>query len=494
MGKILKPKVLGDVTPPKFFKEKFWRVNRVSGGRRDNFSFLPRRLNLSYERIFRFPATKITKFFVAISAAIFLVLGSANAPTTPTRASGQSNNDERNALEAQLRSLENQIGQYEDQIIGYQKQGKNLKGEITSLNGKIAKLNLQIQAINLTLKELNNKIIDTRDKIVITGKSIDDHRDALGRLLQDLYSGEQASLVEVFLKNPRISDFFDNLQGIVLLQNSLRVQVQQIKDLRNQLKDQQDQLSLARADTESARSFRESQKQEIDSAKQEKNKLLDITKGQESKYQALLKQTKETAAQIRSRIFQLLGGGELSFGEAYRYAKLASGATGVRAAFILAVLDRESALGQNVGRCSYKTAMSPSNQNLFLAITQSLRINPDVVTVSCPNRDGVYGGAMGPAQFVPSTWNLYSAEVSKVTNNTPASPWNNADAFVATALYIQDALDGCKKVYSSGLSQERCAAAKYYAGGRWRRYLWTYGEAVIGRARQFQDDINTITS
>ncbi|MDO8536889.1 MAG: lytic murein transglycosylase [bacterium] len=487
MNKFLKPKVLGDITIPA--------IRQTYTSRRDSFSLRPGRLNLGYKKIWRIPLTRLLRFVICFVAVLFLILGSATAPTIFIRASTSPVSDaERQALELQLQELEGQIDQYENQITGYQKQGKTLKGEITTLNNKIAKLNLQIQAIGLTLKQLNKNIEETQSQIVVTEGNITTRKAAMGELLQNLYENERVSLVQIFLKNPQLSDFFADLNSITLLQSSLRAEAEKIIDLRDQLKEKRERYSLAKADAESVREYQAAQKTEIDGAKTEKNKLLDVTKGQESKYQSLLKQTKETAAQIRSRIFQLLGGGELSFEKAYSYAKLAGGATGIRPALILAVLDRESALGQNVGRCNYKTAMSPSNQVLFLQIVAEIGINnPDTVTVSCPNRDGVYGGAMGPAQFIPSTWNLYKNAVSKVTGHSPASPWDHSDAFVATALYLKDAMTGCASIYSAGASQERCVAAKYYAGGRWRSYLWTYGEAVVSRARAFQNDIDTIT-
>ena len=287
------------------------------------------------------------------------------------------------------------------------------------------------------------------------------------------------------MKNPRLSDFFNDLNNITLLQGNVRQTIVKITDFKNQLTEEKTQLALARTDAATVRAYQTSQKNETDTVRKEKNDLLSITKGQESKFQTLLKQTKETAAQIRSRIFELLGGGELSFAEAYDYAKLAGGATGVRPALILAILDRESALGRNVGRCSYKTAMSPSNQKIFLEITGTLNINPDSVSISCPNADGIYGGAMGPAQFIPSTWRLYAEAVSKITGRTPANPWNNADAFVAAALYLRDA---------GAAQNEKIAAAKYYCGTRWNRYVCTnvYGRKVVEQAERFEEDIRAI--
>ncbi len=432
---------------------------------------------------------------LAVVASPFLRSGAARAQTaSPATANTQSIAAQQQALEAQLQQLEGQINQYETQIAADEQKGTSLTAEINKLNSEIAKVQLQIKATNITLQEINSQITATESQITITAGDITNKKSAIGNLLQRLYEDDQTSALESFVQNPRLSDLWDRLQNISLLETNLSADVTALGALTNQLQTQDQQLAVSKTAATSAQLYEAAQAQQIVAAKQQKSQILADTKGQESAYQTLVAKTKQTAAQIRNQIFQLLGGGQLTFEEAYQYAKLASQATGVDPALILAVLDRESALGQNVGQCSYKTAMSPSNIPIFLKITQQLGLDPNSMMVSCPNSDGVYGGAMGPAQFEPSTWELYASGISSVTGDNPPSPWKNADAFAATALYLKDAMQGCVSLYSTTLAQERCTAAKYYAGGGWRNYLWTYGEATVERAQTFTQDIATITS
>jgi peptidoglycan hydrolase CwlO-like protein len=491
MKRPLKPKVLGDVARDRNVGNNNWSA----------FDTLPERLNLTEERVIRIPFTKIARYSIYAFAAVFLIFGSAAAPTLFTKASGDATSGtasstdptaERTALESQLATLQTQIDQYQGQIASYQSQGKTLGTQISTLNAKIASLNLQIQATNLTIQQLNSQIADTQSQIVVTQADITSKKAAIGTLMNSLYQNDQTSLIQVFLQNPRLSDFWDEAENISLLQNNLRITAQQVADLQTQLQGQEQTFEASKSDAATAVAYTQAQASEVASTKTQKTQLLTATQGQESKYQTLLAQTQATAAQIRNRIFQLLGGGQLSFGDAYQYAQVASNATGITPAFILAILDRESALGQNVGQCSYQSAMSPSNIPIFLQITASLNLDPNEMKVSCANADGAYGGAMGPAQFEPSTWELYSSAISKVTGDNPASPWNNADAFVATGLYLRDGMVGCQAVYSALIDQERCTAAKYYAGSDWRNYLWTYGEAVVEQAQSFDSDIATL--
>ena len=426
------------------------------------------------------------KLFIGLGIGIFIL-----GVYTPALGQFVTSQEERARLEKQLQEIEQQITIYENTIDDYRKQGRSLQGEIKKFNNEIGKLNLQIKAINLSLTQLDEEIKKNHQEINITENKLRFNKNALIAALQSMYEREDVSLTEVLLANPTLSDFFSGINGLLEIQDNFRLALAETVTSRNQLLDQKEKLALSKSDKLALKKYRDVERDSLTIKEGEKKDLLIKTKGQEANYQELLKQSRKTAAEIRNRIFEFLGGGQLTFEQAYKLSKIAGDAVGVRPALILAVLDKESALGQNVGRCSYKTAMHPVRDiPIFLGLISELGLNPDALSVSCPNSDGAFGGAMGPAQFIPSTWKIYRNRVSEITANHPSSPWRNIDAFVATALYLKDS--GADE--QGNADRDRAAAAKYYAGARWRKYLWTYGARVLSRSRQFEDDIAALAS
>jgi membrane-bound lytic murein transglycosylase B len=98
---------------------------------------------------------------------------------------------------------------------------------------------------------------------------------------------------------------------------------------------------------------------------------------------------------------------------------------------------------------------------------------------------------MGPAQFIPSTWVLYQSRIARAAGHpgTPANPWNNLDAFTATALLMAD-----NGATAKTRDAERLAALRYFAGwgGATNPAYSFYGDGVMGFADQFEADINTL--
>ncbi|MCX6702279.1 MAG: lytic murein transglycosylase [Candidatus Wolfebacteria bacterium] len=457
------------------------------------------RINLSVQKIVRMPVKAVSKWALVLFAVSTFIFGYAFAPTGASFvyvdvSRAAQNEEQRKILEAQLSDLENQIAQHEATIEQYQKQGSSLQSEIKKLNTQVSKLNLQIKVINLSLANLDNEIKNTQGKISDAEVSIGEGKQNLSSMIQSVYENDGDSLIEVLLKNPKLSDFFGDVNNLVALQDNLRTELQKIIETKQNLVDQKEVLALQKEDATALKAYQDEQRANIQETQSAKATLLVETKGKESVYQKLVAEKKKTAAQIRIQIFQLLGGGEMNFADAYQLAKAAEQATGVRAAFLLAILDRESALGKNVGKCDYKTAMNPKRDTpIFLQLISELglqkNLDEGIIKVSCANADGAYGGAMGPAQFIPSTWALYKDRVASITGSNPPSPWSNADAFMATALYLKDA-----GAANATLAQEKIAAAKYYAGSRWRYYLSTYGARVIAQTENFQDDINVLNA
>jgi septal ring factor EnvC (AmiA/AmiB activator) len=466
----LKPKVLVDIK---------CKINAFSG--------LRPIINLSFRPVLKNIPEVLKKTVCFGILFCILMFNLVVAPTDDFTAEAVGSSEERAALQAQLDDLENQISEYEKTISSYQKQGKTLSSEISKLVSKVNQINLQIKSVNLQMRKLDDDIAVTTNKITETSKEIKSSQEMIAIALQKIAMNEDNSIIEILLQNPQLSDFFTNINNLMDVEDSLRAAVKQLNALKEDYVDQNEQLKIAKSDAAELKQYQESQKISLESIKKEKDTLLKDTKGKESVYQQILTEKKKTAAQIRSRIFEILGGGQLTFEKAYELASAAEKATGVRAALLLAVLDRESALGQNTGRCSYKNAMSPKRDiPAFLSITSRLSLDPETTLVSCPIvADGAYGGAIGPAQFLPSTWLLYESRLAALVGAAVPNPWNNSHAFFATALYLKDG--GAK-------TNEKMAAAKYYCGSNWSRYVCTnvYAKAVLNKAAEFQDDIDVL--
>jgi len=482
----------------------------IKSKRADSFGRLSARLNLhSVNRLVVVPVKKILFGFVLIFSAAVFLFGSVYAPLGNSAfGAAEDLRQQQVELETELKALESEIDQINSKIEVYRRQGSSLQSEIDRLSAQVSKINLQIRAVTLSLRQLSEEISATGIRIEVAEENISFKKGALARLLQNLYEYDSTSVMEMMLANPSISDFFGNINDLVLVQENLRFALTEIVSLRDELVSQKETLSLQKADAEALRLYQEEQRLAVQGVRSEKDTLLRVTKGEEAKYKVLVQEKQKTAAEIRKQIFRLFGGGELSFEEAYNLARTAEQATGVRAALVLAVLEQESRLGRNVGQCSPQKAMHPTRDvPKFNQIINELRaageLLPEPLMVSCPiSAHGAYGGAMGPAQFIPSTWLLYQSSIANVTGNNPPNPWRNADAFVGTALYLRNSLDtsSCrnyadqnKNILPHQFLLERCAAAQYYSGGNWFRFRFAYGDPVVEKADQFQRDINVLT-
>jgi len=460
-------------------------------------------------------ALKLILLVIFISVLLlpkFLLLAQENQ--TPSVSEGEEEKnflrqidpiEERQQLEEELKKIESELLKIEGDITKTEAEKKTLNNQISLLKSQISKLNLQIQQGNVMIKDLTLQVTDTENSIIQTSLKIEDSGQKLANILRTINEEEQKSLIEILLSEKNLSGFFDNLVALETLNLKNRELLEDIKNLKSSLEGQKQSLDEEKTDLEKVVTIQTLQRKESESVKKDQEYFLKLT---ETEYQKYLKEKEETqkrAAEIRARIFELIGIPEApTFGEAYELAKEVERITGVRPAFLLAVLTQESNIGKNVGQCYLRDpktgdgvmvyngkpvskVMKPSRDvEPFLQITNELGRDPYNTPVSCPIPSvGGYGGAMGPAQFIPSTWMIYRDKVKQITGQTP-NPWDIKDSFLAAALYLAD-YGAAKTTYDA----EWKAAMIYFSGTTNTKYRF-YGDSVMKIASQYKEDIKEI--
>jgi peptidoglycan hydrolase CwlO-like protein len=434
---------------------------------------------------------------------------------------GQEQCSTREECEQLLKQYEEQITKYEADIVKTQGEKNTLQNQISILKKQINKLNLQISQSNLMVKDLTLQVKDTEGSIDQTSLKIIGSRSNLADILQSIREEDQKSLIEILVSEEKLSGFFDNLMNLEVLNSETQKLLDEIKNLKTNLENQKQSLEDETSDLENTIKIQSLQKKESEIITSQKNSLLKLT---EAEYQAQLKEktaVEKKAAEIRAMIFELIGVPEPpNFGDALQIANSVADTVGIRPAFLMAVISQESAIGKNVGQCYVTNSQTGGGiykgGKLILRImnpTRDLPIFLDItgdnfsqMPVSCwipvcynngytcgatlddkgnviCSRSGYFaygwGGAMGPAQFIPSTWKLYEDEIKSTFNITSPSPWNIKDSFSAAAIYLADL--GAK---SKTQQKELSAASRYYGGSS------SYARQVITRANCIQDFID----
>lgn len=399
-------------------------------------------------------------------------------------------------LEAELAQLELEIAAKQKELDAQKGQSVSISRDISILTSQIAKSKLDIQAKNLTIQKLGGEINQKSQTIATLSDKIDSEKESLAQLIRKEREIDDKSIVSLILSQDKISDAYSDIDTFASIKRSIQQSVDEIRGVQATTETEKKDLETKKNQEIDTKAELESAKAKVELSEAQKQSLLAISKGQEGEYQKVLADKAKKRAEILSAIFNLVGGStKINFETALKYAKDVQTLTGIDPAFLLAILTQESNLGANVGQCYltdiktgagvgantgkvFSNVMKPmgltgrkGDIDDFFAITSALGRDPYQTLVSCPIASaGGYGGAMGPAQFIPSTWGGYKSRLKNILGHD-ADPWNPKDAFMASAMLLTD-----KGAVGPSTSAQLKAACSYYGTGG---SSCSYGNSVM---------------
>ncbi|MDO8551976.1 MAG: hypothetical protein Q7S01_00425 [bacterium] len=396
--------------------------------------------------------------------------------------------NQRAELERQLQQIEQDIKASQGVLAVKQKQRASLERDAAILDAKIQVAKLGIKARDIRIQKIRSGIRDKEDAIRMVDGKVASEQESLAQIIRSTRAIDETTPVELALGGS-LSDVFNDIDTFQTIQGALSASFKEMATTRTDLSARRKALEEQQQEEQDLRQIQVLQQKSLQNDEKEKKDLVSAARGQESVYLQLIADKEKSAAQIRAALFVLRDSKAVAFGDIFSYAKEASIKTGVRPAFILGVLSEESNMGQNVGTGNWITDMHPTRDRpVFATITAALGLNPDTLPVSKKPWYG-WGGAMGPAQFIPSTWVLYQDRIARAAGQNPPNPWDARTATFAAALLLMD--NGADQ---GTRATERLAALRYLAG--WKNasksaYAF-YGDDVMELADKFQSQIDIL--
>ncbi len=422
-----------------------------------------------------FPVYSANIGILFLVAVFFLLLGQAG-----TRGAEPS---QKEILKTRIDDLRKKIEIYQKNIDEKSQKEESLSNDIEILEADIKKIELQIQETNLQIDGLEGEIGQKEIEIEKMEKQVNAKKEMLAKFLQELYEKGEGETAEIVFSGQSFSDYFSKIESLESFENRIKETHDQLEASRDTLKDEKANLIDRKIDKENLRGVQNDQERALEREKQMETLLISQVRNEKQALEQNMGRLQKELSEIQSL------GEPINLEEAVKAAKYAADLTNVAPEFLLGVLRVESGLGTNVGGGRYKSDMNPSQWDTFKKICKELGLDPDKTPVSrraCYNKDakdgcGGWGGAMGPAQFMPSTWMGYKGQIEKATGRSPANPWDIKDSLVAMGLKL-GSVEGVKAGDRKAWAK---AAGMYLAGSNWEKYSW-YSDRVLYYADGFK--------
>lgn len=208
-------------------------------------------------------------------------------------------------LQADIRDRNNRLGEIEKEIAKFESALKEVGAEKKTLQSAIAKLELErgkVQAdiryteqkISSTDLELNRLILEIR----AAEADITQNKAAMSEIIRTVYQSDGESMIEVLLTHDHLSEFWNSLENLETVRNSLSARVGNLKELQLALESKQGETSERRDELLDLKSQYTDQSSILAVNKAERTELLSATKNEEANYQKLLASQKAAREQI----------------------------------------------------------------------------------------------------------------------------------------------------------------------------------------------------
>jgi peptidoglycan hydrolase CwlO-like protein len=401
------------------------------------------------------------------------------APLSAEAQKLKQNADELAAREKELADLNQKIEQLKAGEKTAATQADLAAGQVARLTGELNTAELRFEQTTLTISEVNRQINQAGKDLAQGEEDIKSAKEQLAVTLRALYEHDQTTLIDVMLGQGSLSSVLSDRRVYEALQQRTVELIAAVKEKQQRTVQQRDELREEQRQLEKLKLAQAYQQADINEKRSEQREVLRRREAEQAGYERRIAEAEAARQEIQQKIFTVKGAGlEIALDDAFSAARFASARTGVRPALLLAILKVETNVGENLGSGVFPADMHPDSREPFLRLMKKLGRDPNNTPMSRrPTAYAGWGGAIGPGQFMPQTWELLEPRIAQLAGKSIPDPFTLADVLVGVGIMMADRGAADK-------NKEAEAVARYLAGPNWMYHLW-YSSRVLAVADEY---------
>lgn len=189
-------------------------------------------------------------------------------------------------------ALEKEIAGYQKQLDAVSSQATNLQNTIKSLDVSANKISTEVKLTENNINKTSYNIEGTSLEIKNKQKQIERDNKAIVEMLKQMERAESATIFEILLSNENLSDFWNDLEATIQIQDRIRDQVVTVKSVKEQLEKAKNELEQKKTELEGYTKELNAKKSVLQNTKKEKTVLLNTTKNTQANYEKILAEKK----------------------------------------------------------------------------------------------------------------------------------------------------------------------------------------------------------
>lgn len=204
-----------------------------------------------------------------------------------------------------IQELKQKEGEYQLHAGHAHEQADTLEEVVADFNQQIRDVESDIYIKQQEISATTLKIRQKELEILTHEATIERTKHYIAAALREIYENDGEQVSELIFKYEDFSEFFNQMEYRNLLQEELKAQLEEIRELKQQIEEEKQALGNQRDELEKMKYDLEARNTILDSQRDQKKNLLAQTRNTEWRYKELLKDTREKQAAIQREIFEL---------------------------------------------------------------------------------------------------------------------------------------------------------------------------------------------